>query len=187
MRKILVSIFAVSLLACNDKTQKSEETKTSGEESKAMIPADMHGFTPAYSASFVMDSAKNTETVLALWKEWKDGDLSVSRSHFADSVAFFLADGTSMTGPTDSLIKGMQQYRSSFKNMGVTVDAIFAVKSTDRNENWVAVWGVEMPTNSKGKTDTVSLQETWRFNKAGKVDFMFQATRKGMLPPLPAK
>ena len=187
MRKIFASIITVSLFACNDSTPKSEETTMTGTESKAMTPAETHGFTPAYSASFVMDSAKNTETVLALWKEWKDGDLSVSRSHFADSVSFFLADGTSMSGPTDSLLKGMQQYRSSFKNMGVMVDAIFAVKSTDKDENWVAVWGVEMPTNSNGKTDTVSLQETWRFNKAGKVDLMFQATRKGMLPPPPAK
>jgi hypothetical protein len=98
-----------------------------------------------------------------------------------------MADGTSMSGPTDSLLKNMQNYRSSFKSMEVSVDAIFATKSTDRDENWVAVWGVEMPTNMKGKKDTVSLQETWRFNKAGKVDLMFQATRKGMLPPLPAK
>jgi hypothetical protein len=38
-----------------------------------------------------------------------------------------------------------------------------------------------------GKVDSVSIQETWRFNKAGKVDFMFQAIRKGILPPPPAK
>jgi hypothetical protein len=114
-------------------------------------------------------------------------DLSQSRSHFADTVAFFMADGTSMSGATDSLIKNMQGYRSSFKGMETSVDAIFATKSTDKDENWVTVWGVEMPTDMKGKKDTVSLQETWRFNKAGKVDLMFQATRKGMLPPPPTK
>jgi len=71
--------------------------------------------------------------------------------------------------------------------MEVAVEAVFAVKSTDQNENWVAVWGSEIMTDMKGKVDTVSLQETWRFNKAGKVDFMFQAKRKGMLPPPPPK
>jgi hypothetical protein len=187
MRKIFLSILAVSFLACNNSTPKTEEAKVASAEFKANTPTDMHGFTPTYSASFVMDSAKNTETVLALWKEWKDGDLSRSRSHFADTLALFFADGTNMVGPTDSLLKGMQEYRSSFKNMGVLIDAVFAVKSTDKDENWVAVWGVEMPTDSKGKTDTISLQETWRFNKEGKADFMFQATRKGMLPPAPAK
>jgi hypothetical protein len=182
MRRIFVTAFAFSLIACNDSTTKTEST-----EVKADAPTNLSGFTMGYSASFVMDSPKNTETVLALWKEWKEGDLSNSRSHFADTVSFFMADGTSMSGPTDSIIKNMQNYRSSFKSMEVSVDAIFATKSTDMNENWVAVWGVEMPTDMNGKKDTVSLQETWRFNKAGKVDLMFQATRKGMLPPAPSK
>ncbi|MBL0184029.1 MAG: hypothetical protein IPP96_17800 [Chitinophagaceae bacterium] len=90
-------------------------------------------------------------------------------------MAFFLADGSSMMGPTDTLMKGMQAYRSSFTKMEVNVEAIFAVKSTDKNENWVAVWGNEIQTNQAGKVDTVSLQETWRFNKEGKVNMMFQA------------
>ena len=185
MKRIFVAVFAVSLVACNN--EKTADTTTAAVEVKPHVPANMHGFTPTYSASFVMDSAANTETVLALWNEWKGGDLSASRGHFADTIAFFLADGTSMTGPADSLLKGMQDYRSSFKGMEVGVDAVFAVKSTDQDENWVAIWGTEIQTDMKGKVDTVSLQETWRFNKAGKVDFMFQAKRKGILPPAPAK
>ena len=183
MKKFLALVCTVAFMACND--QKPVEAAAA--EAKPMVPADMHGFSPTYSASFVMDSARNTETVLALWEEWKTGDLSKSRGHFADSVSFFLADGSSMAGPTDTLMKGMQAYRSSFTKMDVNVEAVFAVKCTDKNENWVAVWGHEIQTNQAGKTDTVSLQETWRFNKAGKVDLMFQALRKGMLPPPPAK
>ena len=185
MKRMFVALLTVLLVACNN--EKTAEPTTAAAEVKPNVPADMHGFTPKYSASFVMDSAANTETVLALWNEWKGGDLSASRSHFADTVAFFLADGSSMRGPTDSLIKGMQDYRSSFKGMEVNIEAVFAVKSTDKDENWVAVWGNEIQTDKKGKVDTVSLQETWRFNKAGKVDLMFQAQRKGMLPPPPPK
>jgi hypothetical protein len=187
MRKIFAIVFAVSLFACNDSTQKTESATTENADAKASTPANMYGFTPTYSASFEMDSPTNSETVLALWKEWKDGNLSNSRSHFADSLSLFLADGTSMSGPTDSIMKNMQNYRSSFKSMDVIVDAIFAVKSTDKDEDWVCVWGVEMPTDMKGKRDTISLQETWRFNKAGKVDLMFQSLRQGMLPPPPTK
>jgi hypothetical protein len=183
MKRILAALFVISLVACNN--EKTADTTAAGE-SKPHVPANLYGFTPGYSASFVMDSAANTETVLALWKEWKAGDLSASRSHFADSVSFFLADGSRMSGPTDALLKGMQDYRSSFKGMEVVVDAAFAVKSTDKNENWVTIWGTEIQTDMKGKVDTVSLQETWRFNKAGKVDLMFQALRKGMLPSAPA-
>ena len=182
MKRIFVAVFALSFMACNN--EKAAETTA---EAKANVPANMHGFTPGYSASFVMDDATNTETVLTLWEDWKKGDLSQSRKHFADSLSLFLADGTSMVGPTDTLLKNMQAYRSSFKGMEVAVDAIFATTSTDKDEDWVAVWGNEIQTDMNGKVDSVSLQETWRFNKAGKVDFMIQALRKGILPPLPAK
>jgi hypothetical protein len=182
MKRIFVAVFAISFIACNN--EKTTEP-TAGE--KPNVPANMYGFTPAYSASFVMDPATNSETVLALWKEWKDGDLSGSRTHFADSVSFFLPDGSSMSGPTDDMIKQMQDYRSSFKSIDVGIDAVFAVKSTDKDEHWVAIWGTEIQTAQDGKVDTVSLQETWRFNNAGKVNMMFQAMRKGMLPPPPAQ
>jgi ketosteroid isomerase-like protein len=182
MKQILAAFFVISIMACNNE-QKTE----AAAEAKAIVPANMHGFTPNYSASFVMDSAANTETVLALWKAWKNGDLSVVRTHFADSVSLFLADGSGMVGQTDTILKGVQGYRSSFKVNDMAVDAVFAVKSTDKDENWVAIWGTEIQDNTNGKVDSVSIQETWRFNKAGKVDFMFQAIRKGILPPPPAK
>ncbi len=145
------------------------------------------GLTPGYSASFIMDDAANTETVLALWDDWKKGDLSPGRVYFADSLSFFMADGSAMVGHTDQILKGMQDFRSSFKGMEVSVDAIFALKSTDKDEHWVAVWGNEVMTDANGKVDSVSLQETWRFNKAGKIDFMMQALCKGIFPPNPAK
>lgn len=185
MKRIFVTFLVLSFMACNNE-KAAETTAETTAETKANVPANMHGFTPGYSASFVMDDATNSETVLALWEDWKSGDLSKSRSHFADSVSLFLADGSSMNGLTDDILKNMQDYRSSFKGMEVGVDAIFATKSTDKDEHWVAVWGTEIQTNQEGKVDSVSLMETWRFNKAGKVDMMFQATRKGFLPPPPA-
>ena len=181
MKRILVILSAVAFIACNNEKEDSKATAT------AMVPTDMHGFKPSYSGSFVMDSAKNTETTLALWDAWKSGDLAGARRYFADTIAFFLPDGSNMMGQTDTIMKGMQAYRSSFTKMDLNVEAVFAVKSTDKDENWVAIWGSEIKTDKAGKIDTVSLQETWRFNKAGKVNMMFQAARKGRLPPEPAK
>lgn len=177
MKKIFLAVVALSLFACNN-----EKTAEVAAEVKANVPANMYGFTPGYSASFVMDKATNTETVLSLWKDWKDGDLLKSRPHFADTLSLFLSDGNTMSGPTDEILKGMQEYRNSFKGMEVIVEAIFAVKSTDKNEDWVSVWGSEVQTSMDGKVDSVSIQETWRFDKAGKIDLMFQALRKGITP-----
>lgn len=180
MKRIFVAVFALSFMACNNET-----TSTATAEAKANVPANMHGFTADYSASFVMDDATNTETILALWKDWNSGDILQSRGRFADSLAFFLADGTTMVGQTDTLLAGMQAYRSSFKSMVAKVDAVFATKSTDKKEDWVAIWGNEIMTHADGKVDSISLQEIWRFNKDAKVDMMVQFTKKGIVPPLP--
>src|SRR5262245_54819043 len=133
MKKIFVAFFAIVLVACNNEKTADTATTTTTAEAKPMVPANMHGFKANYSASFVMDSAANTETVLSLWNDWKTGDLSKCRPQFADSVSFFMADGNSMSGPSDAILKGMQDYRSSFKGMEVSVDAVFAVKSTDKD------------------------------------------------------
>lgn len=181
MKQLFVFVLAFAALSCGDKKEEGGHDN----EAKANVPANMHGFTPGYSTSFVMGPATNSETVLALWRNWNEGDLSKVRQYFADSVSLFLADGTMMVGPTDSVMSGVQGYRNSFKSIDVAVDAVFAVKSTDKDENWVAAWGTEIQTGMEGKVDTISIQESWRFNKAGKVDMMMQAVRKGMLPPPP--
>jgi len=58
-----------------------------------------------------------------------------------------------------------------FTTIKSTVTAILPVKSTDKNEHWVSIWGSEISTDKKGKIDSVSLQESWRFNKDGKIKF----------------
>lgn len=182
MKRIFLFFAVCAFIACNN--EKGTEA-TDSAAAIAQVPANTYGFTPGYSFSFVMDSAKNTETVLSLWRDWENGDLSKSRSHFADSLTMISADGSIQSGLSDSVLAGAQGYRSSFSKMAVTIDAIFGVRSTDKNEDWVAVWGSEIQTAMDGKVDTVSLQETWRFNKAGKIDLMFQTARKGGGPPPP--
>ncbi|WP_336514593.1 hypothetical protein [Pollutibacter soli] len=185
MKKILSAILVIAILSCNNSNTAPEEKAVPAAEVKSSTPANLHGFNIDYSASFEMDSAANVETVLALWREFVDGDLSKSSPHFADTVSFFFADGSMAMGAKDKLIKEMQQYRNSIKKVETKVEAVMGVKSTDKNEHWVSIWGVDFRTDDKGKTDTVSLQETWGFNKDGKVTMMFQAQRKGMLPPPP--
>ena len=57
-----------------------------------------------------------------------------------------------------------------------------AVKSTDKDENWALIWGKEIDTDKKGKIDSFYLQETWRFNKAGKANLFFQY-KQAAAPP----
>ena len=58
-----------------------------------------------------------------------------------------------------------------------TINAVMPVYSTDKKENWVLVWATEINTDKTGKTDTVQLMETWRINKDGKADVLYQYDR----------
>jgi len=48
------------------------------------------------------------------------------------------------------------------------------VKSTDKNENWALIWATEVRTDKKGKVDSTNFQETWRLDKDGKANLLFQ-------------
>ena len=129
-----------------------------------------------------MDDPKNAESLLTLWKDWDNGDLSVHKDLFADSMSMTFADGSMMHASRDSALAAAQKMRNNLASAVSSVDAIMAVKSTDKNENWAIIWGKEVDTDKKGKVDSTYLQETWRFNKDGKTDLMFQY-KQAIHPP----
>lgn len=175
MKKIILALTTVSLIACNQAEQKTESPATTTPSS---VPTDMQGYTAAYSADFSIGDPAQSAAILSLWRDYEKGDLKASRPHFADSMTMFTADGSMMSGPSDSMIAGVQQYRNMFSSMTTRIDAIVPLKSNDHNENWVCVWGTEFGTIN-GKLDSTYLQETWRFNKDGKVDLLYQYMRPG--------
>lgn len=171
MRKIFfaaIACFAIILFACNSETEKTTATAANAADSTT------YSYKAGYSSSFEMGDPKNSEIILKLWKDFDNGDLSVTKSSFADTVDINLRDGTRMVGPRDSIVAGAQAYRNEFTSVQSRVDAFFSIRSTDKNENWVCIWGTEASTHKSGKVDSVRLQETWRLNKDGKVDFMLQ-------------
>lgn len=175
MKKTFIVILAAVFISCNSNEKK--EATDAMTKTKPDSTMNMSGYTPTYSASFEMGDPKQAEIVFMLWKAWENGDLTPAKTHFADSVEFYTADGSKIAGSLDSTFNTMQTYRNSFSKIGTAIHAIFPVKSTDKNENWVCVWGTEYQTDKNGKVDSIDVQETWRFNKNGKVDLMYQFMR----------
>ena len=175
MKKFFIAVITVSLFACNT----AEKTPPVENKEAATTKADINtaGYSLTYSSSFDIGDPKHAEAVLALWKDWDNGNLEPSKMLFADSVSFFTSDGTVISGPRDSAVASVQNFRNMYSAIKSTVHAVFPVKSTDKNENWVCIWGTEVNTDKKGKTDSVHLQETWRFNKDGKIDLLYQHSR----------
>jgi hypothetical protein len=180
MQKILIAVIVVALYSCHADEKKETENKSTGSNAGAALPYDA-----TYSSKFEMGDAKNAEAVLTAWKAWDDGNLQASRKLFADTMHFYLRDGSVMHGSTDSTLAGAQMFRNTFTSVKSTVHMYMPLKSTDKNENWVSIWGTEVFTDKQGKVDSVGLQENWRFNKDGKIDMLYQFGRSLVSPPMP--
>jgi len=179
MQKTLIAVLALFLFACNAEEKKGADTKGGVAGSSA---ADSLLYKPTYSSAFEMGDAKNVASLMNVWKAWDDGNLQAGRKYFADSMRFYLRDGSKSDGPTDSTLAGGQMYRNIFTSVKSTVHVVFPLKSTDKKDNWVCIWGTEVTTDKQGKIDSVGIQESWRFNKDGKIDMMYQYS-KALLPP----
>jgi hypothetical protein len=185
MKKFIVLSAVVILAACNSNESTKTDATTADSVKTATaetMPAIKSPYPIGYSSDFEKDDPKNAESLLTLWKDWDNGDLSAHKDMFADSVEMYFSDGSSMHSTKDSVIAGAQKYRNTFAKAVSSVDAVMASKSVDKNEHWALIWGKEVDTDKKGKADSSYLQETWRFNNDGKADLMFQYRRTATPP-----
>ena len=114
----MITTLVFALISCNSDEKKEPETKSAASEASSNLP-----YTATYSSKFEMGDAKNAEAILTAWKAWDDGNLQTSRKLFADTMHFYLRDGSEMHGPTDSTLAGAQTYRNTFATVKSTVHA----------------------------------------------------------------
>ena len=161
---------------------KEDKTKIKDGDSKVKIkPGDatMNSglpYTANYSSNFIMGSPANSKMILDLWKDWDDNAFN-RHDYMADTLVMYFPDGTMTKGKQANLDAAMK-YRGSMTSAVSTLDAWMPLKSVDKNENWVALWGSETDTFADGRVEKRDIHEIWRINKDGKVDFMKQFTSK---------
>jgi len=177
----LAALAILSACTSNPPAMNADSAKAT-QDSGAMVKSIQSPYDLRYSSKFVMDDPKNAESLLAIWKAYDNGDLNVTKDMFADTIEAYFGDGSMKRASRDSMLAFVQTYRNSFKAAVSKVDAIMAVKSTDKNEHWALIWGTEIDTYKSDKIDSAELQETWRFNKDGKADLVFQYKRSSTPP-----
>lgn len=184
MKRIFIIASVALIAACNNSGDKAKvdsmSTDTTATAAK-MMPDINSPYAVGYSSKFEIGDPKNAETVLSLWKDWDNNNLANGKNSFADTVEFLFSDGTTMRASRDSSLAVAQKIRDSQASIVSTIDAVTSLRSTDKNENWALLWGQEKVTDKKGRIDSSAIQETWRLNKDGKVDFVLQYRRK-LLP-----
>ena len=194
MKKILLVAAVAVLAACNNTTDSAKvESMNKDSSASAKMDDNMnYPYSPDYSHNFEIGNTKNAMTILELYKNWDNNTIENSKNSFAemnDTLVF--ASGDILTGSRDSIIATAKKIRTSMGTVQDVVHAWVPLKSTDRNEDWVLVWTREIRTDANGKKDSSELQETWRFDKDGKVNLLYQYEQKpprmGPPPPPPKK
>jgi hypothetical protein len=184
MKRLLISICALLLVLLSQQNfaqekvkMKDDKTKIKNGDSK-MKEAGMNDmsmpYKANYSSNFRMGKPEHAKMILELWKDWDDNAFD-RHNYMADTVTMYFPDGSMVRGK-DSALAGAKRYRGSMSSASSTLDAWMPLRSIDRNQDWVAVWGTETDTWPDGKTEKKDLHEIWRINKDGKIDFMKQFT-----------
>lgn len=173
-RSIKVFVFCFALLAGIMFLSAAQAQTDTTKEKNTKQKADQTGsYTATYSSKFELGNPAYTQTIMSIWKDWDDNALDRSAKMFADTVVMYMADGTMVKGKDQNLAEA-KKYRGQFAVVKSTIQAIVSLKSTDRNETWVAIWGTEEDTTKEGKKTSAALHEIWKFNKDGKIDIMRQ-------------
>jgi hypothetical protein len=174
MKKILLLLAVTAMFAACNNEKKTDAPTTDAKPDKPTAPL---AYTAAYSSSFEMGNpAYAAMIVQGSWKDWEMNTMDNMKSWAADTITAYSADNK-VAHSLDTLQARWKKGRADYTTVIDTIDAVMPVYSTDKKENWVLVWATEINVNSKGKRDTVSVMETWRINKDGKADLVYQFDR----------
>jgi hypothetical protein len=179
MKKSLIVAIAALFTACSGGSTtapSADSAKVVKDSGMAMRPINSP-YRVIYSANFTMDDPKYAEAVLALWKAYDSGNIASTKDLIADSIELYLSDGSSSKISRDSAVGMVKEELSSVRSVKSAVNAVMSVKS-DKGEHWGLIWGSHTYVEKKGNSVTEQLQETWRFNDAGKATLLYEFSQE---------
>ncbi len=182
MKKLLFLFSLAAFAACNSGSDTTVASTSSNDSSVTANDTITYQYTADYSAKFEMGDPKNVKTIFALYTDWDNNTVDNSKDKFADSVYIMPSNGDLMTGKRDSIMELSKAFRNTLGTVNTQVHAVVPLKSTDKNEDWVLVWFTEYRTDARGRKDSTQFQETWRLNKEGKADLLYQYEQKNAPP-----
>lgn len=159
-------------IKASGKKGMNNEMRTASEMENGINTIDMTGFPykPLYSTQFTPGNPANSRLVMSLWKSFEDKDFNRDDA-FADSLAVQTPNGMMIHGK-DSVLQMYRKARESYTTFTLQPEAWMSMRSTDRNEDWVLVWGVANIAGADGVKKEILTHQLWRINKDGKVDFI---------------
>ncbi len=183
MKKILFFVSVAVFASCNSGTDNAKVESMKSDTDSTKVDNLQYPYTASYSSKFEIGDPNNSMTILKLYKDWDNNTLENSKMAFAEmNDTLVMADGSMLAGSRDSIFANAEKARASMGSVQDEVLAWVPLKSTDKNENWVAIWTKEIRTAANGKKDSSYLHEIWGFDNNGKVKKVYQFEQKAPSP-----
>ena len=178
-KALTVAALLLFSVSCNNSKTEAAAEPAADTTAAAAAPAPPHQYAvkATYSSSFEIGDPSLADKVVELWKQYDDNTLDKGLELFADTVTVWDANGWRYHGTKDSLLTMVKKMRNAMSSSKSELVAVVPLKSTDKDENWVVMYGTEY-TTTKNKKDSADIQENWRFNKDGNVDMLHSYRRK---------
>jgi hypothetical protein len=156
MKKILLFLFAASLLfACSNENTSTETatTDTTVKNENVNLP-----YTVERTPDWEKGDDDNVATAMNTLRAFEINDMNSLQQYLADSVEFYM-DNISFKGSKDSLVKYFTTMRAGLESMNIRMQDYESVKSKTRGEEWVGLWYTETVTPKGGKTDSTMVMD----------------------------
>lgn len=171
MKRSTFILFSLAIIFANTSFAQATANKTRKQNANSATTSVAYPYTATYSSDFSIGNPDNAALVLALYKDFENQDWSKD-SWFHDTVVAINTDGKILRGK-DQVLETFRNIRESLSSASFKMSAIIPLKSNDKNEDWVAVWGVQSITpKDSNEATNFEYQAIWRIDENKKVNFI---------------
>ena len=121
-------------------------------------------FTAAYSNKWSMGDSINSTMIMNFLNKWENNSMDTS---FFSDWAYYKYNWETK----DSILKKLKVERSRFAKWKISISSIVSLKSTDRNENWVTVYGSVNKKDVMGINSLTNFTQWYKIEKDLKISF----------------
>lgn len=168
---ILTAISAL-VFSCNSNNSSAPEPMDSVvAEVKEEAPVNFL-YPSTYPSDWKIGDPQNIVKVQELYKIMlSDSNYEAMKPYLADTVTNVLFDNRKVKLSAEEFINTVKQFRKGFKTLDEEFRNYVSLRSESQNIDMVMLWIKEKGVRKNGKIDSSGYQETWRFNKEGKIDY----------------
>ncbi len=100
-----------------------------------------------------------------------DSNYNAMLPYLADSIENVLFDNRKVKLSSNDFVQTVKQFRGGFKTLNEEFRNYVSLRSDSQNLDMVLLWIKENGVRKNGKLDSSGYQETWIFDKNGKLNY----------------